>query len=507
MNLGETLNVAGDAIEEANPGRLDGVLGGTNWNDDTKLGSPANRESIIRRLLNHFSDLDLSDRDLSAGSGSTGNVLGDAYEYLINQFADDAGKKGGEFYTPRSVVRLIVELLQPQEGMRICDPTLGSAGMLIFTADHVRENGGNPQNLVLHGQERNLGTLAIGKLNMLLHGLPTARLEPGDVIAEPGLLDETGRLLSYDRVIANPPFSLKNWGSEFAPHDPHHRFDRYGAAPPKTRGDFAFLLHMLGVTNAQGMVGVVIPHGVLFRGGAEGKIRRGIVEADLFEAIIGLAPNLFFGASIPVAVCVLNRDKPQERRGKVLFIDAAQEGYFQPGKAQNYIEREHIGEIVEAYRAFEDVERLAHVADLDEIQGNDFNLNISRYVDTTEPVEVMSGGGGPGPTAGGGAAPGRGGGPHGPTAGRDGVCTVGFDQVMPVLLREGPYRFYIVSWDRNEPPHVHVRRDASFAKFWLDPVELQESGNFRGADIRRIQRIIEQHQTHLLEAWHGHFDR
>ena len=251
MNLGETLNVAGDAIEEANPGRLDDVLGGTNWNDETKLGSPANRESIIRRLLNHFSDLDLSDRNLSAGSGSTGNVLGDAYEYLINRFADDAGKKGGEFYTPRSVVRLIVELLQPQEGMRICDPTFGSAGMLIFTADHVRENGGNPQNLVLHGQERNLGTLAIGKLNMLLHGLPTARLEPGDVIAEPGLLDETGRLLSYDRVIANPPFSLKSWGSEFAPHDPHHRFDRYGAAPPKTRGDFAFLLHMLGVTNAQ----------------------------------------------------------------------------------------------------------------------------------------------------------------------------------------------------------------------------------------------------------------
>ena len=317
-------------------------------------------------------------------------VLGDAYEYLINQFADFAGKKGGEFYTPRSVVRLIVELLQPQEGMRICDPTFGSAGMLIFTADYVRENGGNPQNLVLHGQERNLGTLAIGKLNMLLHGLPTARLEPGDVIAEPGLLDETGRLLSYDRVIANPPFSLKNWGSEFAPHDPHHRFDRYGAVSPKTRGDFAFLLHMLGVTNAEGMAGVVMPHGILFRGGAEGKIRRGIVEADLFEAVIGLAPNLFFGASIPVAVCVLNRDKPQERRGKVLFIDAAQEGYFRPVKAQNYIDPEHIGEIVEAYRAFEDVERFAHVADLDEIQSNDFNLNISRYADTTEPVEVMS---------------------------------------------------------------------------------------------------------------------
>ena len=261
--------------------------------------------------------------------------------------------------------------------------------MLIYTAQYVREQGGDVRNLVLHGQERNLGTLAIGKLNLLLHDLRSARMEAGDVIAEPGLMDPSGRLLAYDRVIANPPFSLKNWGHDFAPNDPHHRFDRYGAVPPKTRGDFAFLLHMLGVTNSQGMVGVVMPHGILFRGGAEGKIRRGIVEADLFEAVIGLAPNLFFGASIPVAICVLNRDKPPERRGKVLFVDAAQEGYFRPGKAQNYIYGEHIEKIVEAYRAFEDVDRLAHVADLEEIESNDFNLNISRYVDTTEPAEVI----------------------------------------------------------------------------------------------------------------------
>ena len=388
-NLGEAINVASSAIEEANAGRLDGVLGGTNWNDESKLGSPANREGIIRRLLVHFSDLDLRDANLSPDADGTGNVLGDAYEYLISQFADDAGKKGGEFYTPRSVVKLIVELLQPREGMRICDPTFGSAGMLIFAADHVREHGGNPQNLVLHGQERNLGTLGIGKLNMLLHGLPHARLEPGDVIAEPALQDAKGRLLSYDRVIANPPFSLKSWGHEFAPHDPHHRFDRYGAVPPRTRGDFAFLLHMLGVTNAEGMVGVVLPHGVLFRGGSEGKIRRGILEADLFEVVIGLAPNLFYGASIPVAICVLNRNKAPERRERVLFVDANQEGCFRPGKAQNHLDPEHIARIVQAYRDFEDVDRFAHVAGLEEIKGNDFNLNISRYVDTTETVEVM----------------------------------------------------------------------------------------------------------------------
>ena len=390
MNLGESLNIASHAIEEANTPRLDGVLAATNWNDESKLGSPANRERIIRSLLTHFGDLDLRDANLREDAAGGGNVLGDAYEYLIDRFADDAGKKGGEFYTPRQVVRLIIELLQPREGMRICDPTAGSGGMLIFAADYVRGQGGDARNLALHGQERNLGTLAIGKLNLLLHGLSAARLEAGDVIAEPGLVDPSGRLLSYDRVIANPPFSLKNWGHDFAPNDPHHRFDRYGAIPPRTRGDLGFLLHMLAVTNSDGMVGVVMPHGILFRGGAEGKIRRGIVEADLFEAVIGLAPNLFSGASIPVAICVLNKAKPADRRSKVLFVDAAQEGYFRQDKARNHIEQEHIDRIVEAYREFEDIERFAHVADLDEIEENDFNLNISRYVDTTEPVEVMS---------------------------------------------------------------------------------------------------------------------
>ena len=390
MNLGEVLNIASHEIEYANAGRIDGVLTNTNWNDESKLGSPASRERIIRSLLNHFNDLDLRDANFAVDRDGTGNVLGDAYEYLIYQFADDAGKKGGEFYTPRSVVRLIVELLQPKEGMRICDPTFGSGGMLILAADYVKEHEGNRQNLVLEGQERNLDTLAIGKLNMLLHGLASSRLVAGDVITEPGLVDQQGRLQSYDRVIANPPFSMKNWGHNYAPTDEHHRFDRYGAIPPKTRGDLAFLLHMLGVTNATGMVGVVMPHGVLFRGGAEGKIRRGIVDADLFEAIIGLAPNLFFGASIPVSICVLNRAKPAERRGKVLFVDAAQEGYYRPGKAQNFLDQEHIDHIVAAYQGYEDVERFAHVADLEEIAGNDYNLNISRYVDTTEPVDVMS---------------------------------------------------------------------------------------------------------------------
>ena len=391
MNLGEVVNRASAEIEEANAPRLDGVLRNTNWNDEAKLGSPMSRDRIINSLLRHFGTLALSDANLTQdGEQGAGNVLGDAYEYLIDRFADDAGKKGGEFYTPRSVVRLIVELLQPNEGMRICDPAAGSAGMMIYAAQYVAEQGGNPRNLVLHGQERNLGTLAIGKLNLLLHGLRSARYEGGDVIAEPRLVDDRGRLLSYDRVIANPPFSLKEWGHDFAPNDPHHRFDRYGAIPPKTKGDLAFLQHMLAVTNPEGMVGVVMPHGILFRGGAEGTIRKGIVEADLFEAVIGLTPNLFSGASIPVAICILNKHKQPERRGKVLFIDAAQPGYFRAGKARNYLDREHVTKIAAAFGAYGEVERFAHVADLDEIRSNDFNLNISRYVDTTEPEEVPS---------------------------------------------------------------------------------------------------------------------
>jgi len=375
MNLGEVLNRASIEIEAANTPRLDGILRATNWNDDSKLGSPANRERIIRSLLVHFSDLNLRDDNLEKR-----DVLGDAYEYLIKQFADDAGKKGGEFYTPRSVVTLLVELLKPQEKMRICDPTAGSGGMLIWSAKYVHDHSGNPTNLVLHGQERNLGTLGICKMNMLLHGLRSARIEAGDTIAEPQLMDAQGRLLAYDRVIANPPFSLKEWGYEFAPNDPHNRFDRFGAIPPRTKGDLAFLQHMIATTNATGMIGVVMPHGILFRGGAEGLIRKGIVDADLFEAIIGLAPNIFYGASIPVAICVLNKAKRPERAGKILFVDAAQEGYFRPGKAQNYLDPEHIQAIVQAYEAFEDRPGFAHVADLAEVQANDYNLNISRYV-------------------------------------------------------------------------------------------------------------------------------
>lgn len=392
MNLGERLNYASGKIEEFNSPKLDQILTSTNWYDESKLGSPANSDGIIRRMFNLFGDLNLRDDNLRSDDSSapSTNVLGDAYEYLIREFADGAGKKGGEFYTPRSVVNLIVRVVKPSEGMRICDPTAGSAGMLIHTAEYVRRSGGNATNLKLEGQERNLGTLGIGKMNLLLHGLRDYRLVGGDIITDPQLLDRYGNLQSYDRVIANPPFSESDWGYEFAPSDPYARFTQFGVAPPRTRGDLAFLQHMLAITKRDGMVGVVMPLGILFRGGAEGTIRRGMLEGDLFEAIIGLTDNLFQNAAIPVAICVFNKSKPLERRGKVIFIDADQEGFYRAGRARNYLDDEHIERIVGAYDGFADIERFAHVADMSEIADNDYNLNISRYVDTSEPVDVMS---------------------------------------------------------------------------------------------------------------------
>ncbi|MYD85842.1 MAG: SAM-dependent DNA methyltransferase [Acidobacteria bacterium] len=379
-NIGETLNKACVALEERNPA-LEGVLAGIDYNDERKLGDARNRDTVLARLVQHFSEVSLRNDRMAEP-----DLLGRAYEYLIEQFADDAGKKGGEFYTPRMVVKLIVELLAPTEGMRICDPTVGSGGMLIECAHYVEGRGGDPRNVTLHGQEKNLGTWAICKMNMLLHGLLDSRIEKGDTIRDPKLIDE-GELLLYDRVIANPPFSLDEWGREVAESDGYGRF-RFGV-PPKTRGDLAFVQHMVAVLNASGRLGVVMPHGVLFRGAAEGRIRQRLLKEDLFEAVIGLAPNLFYGTGIPASVLVLNRYKPAARRGKVLFIDASSE--FQEGRNQNQLRDRDIRRIAETFRAHADAEKYARVVPLAEIERNDWNLNISRYVDTAgeeEPINV-----------------------------------------------------------------------------------------------------------------------
>ena len=375
-NIGETLNKACATLEEQNSA-LEGVLAGIDYNDERKLGDAKNRDTVLARLVQHFSQVSLRNDRMAEP-----DLLGRAYEYLIEQFADDAGKKGGEFYTPRMVVKLIVELLAPNERMRICDPTAGSGGMLIECAHYVERKGGDPRNLTLHGQEKNLGTWAICKMNMLLHGLPDARIEKGDTIRDPKLVDE-GELLLYDRVIANPPFSLDEWGRDVAGSDGYGRF-RFGL-PPKTKGDFAFVQHMVAVLNNSGRLGVVMPHGVLFRGAAEGRLRQGLLREDLFEAVIGLPPNLFYGTGIPASILVLNRDKPVARRGRVLFIDAS--GEFEEGSNQNRLRDQDIDRIVKTFRAYADVDQYARVTPVAEIEKNDWNLNISRYVDTSENEE------------------------------------------------------------------------------------------------------------------------
>ena len=369
-NIGEALNKACAALEEQNPA-LEGVLAGIDYNDERRLGDAKNRDTVLARLVQHFSQVSLRNDRMAEP-----DLLGRAYEYLIEQFADDAGKKGGEFYTPRMVVKLIVELLAPTERMRICDPTAGSGGMLIECAHYIERQGGNPRNLTLHGQEKNLSTWAICKMNMLLHGLPDARIEKGDTIRDPKLVNE-GELLLYDRVIANPPFSLDEWGREVAEGDGYRRFG-FGV-PPKTKGDLAFVQHMVAVLNACGRLGVVMPHGVLFRGAAEGKIRQGLLQQDLFEAVIGLPPNLFYGTGIPASILVLNRDKPPGRQRNVLFIDASRD--FGEGINQNRLRDEDVHHISTAFHAYADTETYARVVPLLEIEQNDWNLNISRYVD------------------------------------------------------------------------------------------------------------------------------
>ena len=374
-NIGETLNKACAALEEKNTA-LEGVLAGIDYNDERKLGDSRNRDAVLARLVQHFSRLNVRNANLSEP-----DMLGRAYEYLIEKFADDAGKKGGEFYTPRMVVRLIVELLKPAEGMRICDPTCGSGGMLIECAHYLERHGQNPKNLSFFGQEKNLGTWAICKMNMLLHGLGSAKIEKGDTIRDPRLVDG-GALRVFDRVIANPPFSLDEWGREVAEHDGYGRF-RFGV-PPKGKGDLAFVQHMIATTNKTGMVGVVMPHGVLFRGAAEGDIRKGILQEDLVEAVVGLPSNLFYGTGIPAAILVLNQRKPAERQRKVLFIEASRE--FREGSAQNYLRDQDVSKIAAAFHSFKDVEKYARVVGLDEIAKNDFNLNINRYVETADAV-------------------------------------------------------------------------------------------------------------------------
>jgi type I restriction enzyme M protein len=310
------------------------------------------------------------------------DLLGAAYEYLIKMFADSAGKKGGEFYTPSEVVKLLVSLLKPHAGMKVYDPTCGSGGMLIQTRNYLADHGENPANLQLFGQEMNLSTWAICKLNMFLHGVFSADIRKGDTLGEPQHV-EHGEIMRFDRVIANPPFSLKNWGRDLAEHDGYGRY-RFGI-PPKDAGDLAFVQHMIASLNQEAVMGVVVPHGVLFRGGQEGEIRKGILEDDLVEAVIGLPSGLFYGTGIPAALLVINKNKAFERRGKVLFINAELD--YQEGKNQNILRDQDIEKVVGCFDAYNEIKRFSRVVPLEEIRENDHNLNIRRYADTSPPPE------------------------------------------------------------------------------------------------------------------------
>lgn len=369
QNIGEAINKANDLLEEENPESLEAVLSAVDFNDKDRLP-----DNILSQLVNHFSQIRLRNEDLEKP-----DILGSAYEYLIAQFASSAGKKGGEFYTPKEVVELLVDILDPKEGMRICDPACGSGGMLIQSVYHLKAGGQNPRNISLFGQEINVGTWGICKMNLLLHGLRSAQIKRCDTLRDPQLL-EKGQLKKFDIVIANPPFSLKNWGYEMAQNDPYKRF-RFGISP-KGYADYAFVQHMIAIVNDKGKVGVVLPHGALFRGGAEGKIRQGILEEDLAEAVIGLPAKLFYGAGIPACLFILNKDKPKERKGKVFFLYGAND--YLEGKKQNKLRKDDIEKIVSAFKEFKTIKKYCRPVSLNEIRDNDYNLNIARYIDATE---------------------------------------------------------------------------------------------------------------------------
>lgn len=380
LDIGPALDKAFRAIEdEPKNSELANVLTTANYNDKERVS-----DKKLSQLLVLFDALQLDRNSLE-----NEDMLGDAYQYLIKEFADQGGSKGGEFYTPTEVVKTIVRILKPEEGDRIYDPTCGSGGMLIQSIEYIRQNGGNYRNISLAGQEINLSTWAICKMNMIFHNALGADIRKGDTIRDPRHV-EGGALKTFDKVMANPPFSLKNWGLEEASDDHYGRFI-YGL-PPKSYGDLAFVSHMVASLNAKGKMVTVIPHGVLFRAGAEGQIRAGFIKDDLIEAVIGLPTNIFYGASIPAALLVINKSKPADRKNKILFIEASS-GFIKDGNKNRLREVEDINLIVKTFDDFEDVDKYAKVVDLDTVKANDCNLNISRYVDTAtaeEEVDISS---------------------------------------------------------------------------------------------------------------------
>lgn len=371
-NIGETLNIALRKIEEANDELRD--IFTVDFNNQSILGQTAQRNKMIRDMLNDFNKVDLSQVD--------GDLLGNAYMYLIERFGSDAGKKAGEFYTPKAVASLLARLAMPKAGDRICDPTCGSGGLLLLAGEEVEKRGSRDYSL--YGQEKTGATYNLARMNMFLHHKDSARLEWGDTLNNP-LLKDGDKLMRFDVIVANPPFSLDKWGEKHLENDVYGRFER--GMPPASKGDYAFISHMIATAKEKsGRVAVIVPHGVLFRGAAEGRIRQALVRENLPDAVIGLPAGLFQTTGIPVAILIFDKSREaggaNENRKDVLFIDASKE--FVAGKNQNTLSAEQSDKIFNTYKDRAEIEKYSHLATPEEIEENDYNLNIPRYVDTFE---------------------------------------------------------------------------------------------------------------------------
>ncbi len=377
-NIGQKLNEIFAKLTNANSPKLDRIFDDLDFANKHKFPN-----DTLQRLVNHFSQYNFGSNYINS------DLLGDAYEYLIKQFAADAGKKGGEFYTPREIERVIINILKPDEKNHIYDPTVGSGGFLLESYLHLREKTDEKiaNTLYLYGQEINLGTFAIAKINMFLHGLDAADIRRGDTLQDPQFLDEFGALKQFDIVVANPPYSIKDWPDEFFKTNRYGRLEGYDM-PPKKNADYAFILHIIKSIKDTGRAGVVLPHGVLFRGGSEGRIREQILKNDLIEAVIAMPSKLFYGVGIPVCILIFNKNKPDNKKNKILFIDAEKD--YAEGKNQNSLRKKDIDKIVNAYNDYKDIEKFARIVDFKEIEENEFNLNVRRYIENGEEEEEIN---------------------------------------------------------------------------------------------------------------------
>lgn len=375
--IGQKLNEIFDKLTNANSPKLDKIF------DDLDF---ANRDKFpnetLQRLINHFSAHNFGDSYISS------DLLGDAYEYLIEQFAADAGKKGGEFYTPREVERVIINILKPHEKDHIYDMTVGSGGFLLEAYHYLKEQSGEKKarSLYLYGQEINIGTYAIAKINMFLHGLDSADIQRGDTLADPKYTNPDGSLQKFDICVANPPYSIKEYEHEIFRSDKHGRVSGY-EAPPVKNADFAFVLHMIKSMNENGRAGIVLPHGVLFKSDVSSRIREQLIKNDLIEAVIAMPAKLFYGVGISVVILIFNKNKAEDHKNKILIIDAERD--YEEGKKQNRLRKKDIERIVFTFENYKDVEKYARVVDMKEIEDNEFNLNVKRYVDNSDEEEIV----------------------------------------------------------------------------------------------------------------------